>query len=98
MVHPLLNYVPFAKKRQVGHSWFVRQLAPQLIPVEIGSESYCATPAWPENWFGQAKALAYLREKRPQVRPNPAFMDLLDEWEQLALRDELSLGDCEARR
>ena len=28
------------------------------------------------------EAIAYLRERRPQVRPNPAFMDLLSEWER----------------
>ena len=33
------------------------------------------------NWT-RDEALDYLREKRPQVRPNPAFMDLLNEWEQ----------------
>ena len=37
-------------------------------------------------------------KKRLRVRPNPAFMDLLDEWEQLALTDKLSSGDCETRR
>ena len=27
------------------------------------------------------QALKVLREKRPEVRPNPAFMDLLEEWQ-----------------
>jgi hypothetical protein len=29
------------------------------------------------------QALAYLRSKRPLVRPNPSFMELLKEWEGL---------------
>ncbi len=28
------------------------------------------------------KALAYIRTRRPQIRPNPAFMELLNEWER----------------
>src|SRR5262249_2337636 len=28
------------------------------------------------------EALAFVRSKRPQVRPNPAFMELLLEWEK----------------
>ncbi len=33
------------------------------------------------NWT-RDEALAFVRSKRPGVRPNPAFMPLLTEWEQ----------------
>jgi hypothetical protein len=33
------------------------------------------------NW-SRDEALAFVRLQRPQVRPNPAFMDLLAEWER----------------
>ncbi len=35
-----------------------------------------AREGWPRD-----RALAFLRERRPGVRPNPAFMKLLAEWE-----------------
>jgi hypothetical protein len=35
-----------------------------------------------KNDWTRDEALAHLREKRPQVRPNPVFMELLTEWEQ----------------
>lgn len=34
-----------------------------------------------ENW-SRDKALEFLRSRRPGVRPNPAFMDLLLEWQR----------------
>ena len=34
-----------------------------------------------EGWT-RDQALAHVRKRRPQVRPNPAFMELLLEWEQ----------------
>jgi Dual specificity phosphatase, catalytic domain len=34
------------------------------------------------NWT-RDEALAFVRTQRPQVRPNPAFMQLLLEWEQV---------------
>lgn len=34
-----------------------------------------------EHGWGRDEALAFLRSKRPVVRPNPAFMQLLTEWE-----------------
>jgi protein-tyrosine phosphatase len=34
-----------------------------------------------ERWT-RAEALNYLRERRPGVRPNPAFLERLDEWER----------------
>jgi hypothetical protein len=35
-----------------------------------------------ENNWTRDEALAFLRSKRPQVNPNPAFMELLREWER----------------
>jgi hypothetical protein len=35
-----------------------------------------------KNHWPRDRALEYVRQKRPQVRPNPAFMDLLMEWER----------------
>lgn len=34
-----------------------------------------------ERGISRDEALALVREKRPEVRPNPTFMKLLDEWE-----------------
>lgn len=34
-----------------------------------------------ESW-SRDQALDFLRSRRPDVRPNPAFMQLLSEWEQ----------------
>ena len=34
-----------------------------------------------ENW-NREQALEFLRSRRPGVRPNPAFLALLSEWEQ----------------
>jgi hypothetical protein len=35
-----------------------------------------------KNHWTRDQALAFVREKRPQVRPNPAFMERLLEWER----------------
>ena len=40
-----------------------------------------------EHHWGRDEALEYARTKRPLVRPNPAFMDRLEEWEN-QLKDE----------
>ena len=37
------------------------------------------------------KAMAFIRTKRPQLRPNPAFMELLREW-------EASISDASKKR
>jgi hypothetical protein len=39
------------------------------------------------NRWTRDQALAFIRTKRPEVRPNPAFMDLLLEWEQELFRE-----------
>ena len=33
------------------------------------------------------EALAFIRSKRPQFRPNPAFLERLDEWERVLQRE-----------
>jgi hypothetical protein len=36
---------------------------------------------WKNGWT-RDEALAFVRTKRPETRPNPAFMELLAEWER----------------
>lgn len=36
---------------------------------------------WKNNWT-RDEALDFIRARRPQIRPNPAFRDLLLEWEK----------------
>jgi Dual specificity phosphatase, catalytic domain len=33
--------------------------------------------------WSRDRALAFVRSKRPEIQPNPAFMELLAEWEQV---------------
>jgi dual specificity protein phosphatase-like protein len=35
-----------------------------------------------KNHWTRAQALEFVRSKRPEVRPNPAFLELLDRWQQ----------------
>jgi protein-tyrosine phosphatase len=35
-----------------------------------------------EHHWGRDRALAFVRSKRPQIQPNPTFMQLLSEWEE----------------
>jgi len=53
------------------------------------SRSGMVTTAYLMKRDGRSRdeTLDYLRTRRPQVRPNPAFMDLLIEWER-ALKHE----------
>jgi Dual specificity phosphatase, catalytic domain len=44
------------------------------------------------NWT-RDEALAFLRTKRPQVNPNPAFMELLKQWERESWMDVEALAD-----
>jgi hypothetical protein len=41
-----------------------------------------------KNHWSRAEALEFVRAKRPIVRPNPAFMQLLLEWERI-VKDEV---------
>ena len=34
------------------------------------------------------KALAFIREQRPQVNPNPAFMDRLLDWQKAVVPEK----------
>jgi hypothetical protein len=45
-----------------------------------------------EHDWTRDEALEFLRSKRPQIRPNPAFMELLLEWEEL-LQDLAAVGE-----
>jgi hypothetical protein len=38
-----------------------------------------------KNRWARDEALAFVRTRRPSTRPNPAFMDLLAEWERVVL-------------
>jgi protein-tyrosine phosphatase len=44
-----------------------------------------------EHGWGRDDALAFVREKRPVVQPNPTLMRLLAEWEN-ALKDKKAMG------
>jgi protein-tyrosine phosphatase len=44
-----------------------------------------------EHSWSRDEALRFVRQKRPQVRPNSAFMQLLTEWEQV-LREPATVG------
>jgi hypothetical protein len=47
------------------------------------------------NW-GRDEALAFLRSKRPQVNPNSAFMELLQQWEsEVALEKHMPTPDAD---
>jgi hypothetical protein len=35
-----------------------------------------------KNHWGRDRALAFVRSRRPEAKPNPAFMDLLLDWER----------------
>jgi len=35
-----------------------------------------------QHGWSRDETLALVRQRRPQARPNPAFMDLLAEWEK----------------
>jgi hypothetical protein len=49
---------------------------------------------WREGW-SRDEALQFVRSRRPIVRPNPAFMDLLLEWEQV-LKGKSRANDVES--
>ena len=39
-----------------------------------------------KNRWTRDEAMEFIRARRPQLRPNPAFMDLLSEWERHELK------------
>jgi hypothetical protein len=49
-----------------------------------------------EHGWTRDKALAFIRTKRPQVRPNPAFMERLLDWER-ALKEKPAVGAASLR-
>jgi hypothetical protein len=46
-----------------------------------------------KNGWTRDEALAFVRSRRPAVRPNPAFMELLAEWEQVVGGEERARRD-----
>ena len=36
-----------------------------------------------EHRWSRAETIAFIRTKRPEMRPNPAFLELLGEWERV---------------
>jgi protein-tyrosine phosphatase len=49
---------------------------------------------WRNGW-SRDEALAFVRSRRGQVRPNPAFMVLLREWEEV-LQDRRGITEQRA--
>ena len=50
-----------------------------------------------EKQWGMAQALSWVREKRPIIAPNPAFMRQLGDWEETVTgrRKQLRCGNCQ---
>ncbi len=46
---------------------------------------------WKKNWTRE-QALAFVRSKRAVTRPNPAFMELLAEWERVLKEQPVGAG------
>lgn len=69
------------KKRQAGLTTYVHC----RNGVSRSGMVVTAYLMYKHNWT-RDQALEFIRTKRPQVRPNPVFMDLLKEWEH-ALHD-----------
>jgi hypothetical protein len=66
-----------AEQREAGRTVYVHC----FNGVSRGPMVVCAYLMFKHGWT-RDEALAWLRERRPQTRPNPAFMELLDEWEK----------------
>ncbi len=65
------------QQRQAGRTTYVHCHAGVSRSVMVVAAYLMRKHDWTRD-----EALARLREKRPQVRPNLAFMDLLAEWER----------------
>ena len=66
-----------AEQRQRGKTVYVH-CAAGISRAGMVSSAYLMQ----DRGWSRDEALAYIREQRPQVNPNPAFMDLLEEWEK----------------
>lgn len=66
-----------AGERAAGHAVFVHCRNGVSRSAMVMTAYLMQREKWPRD-----RTLEYLRSKRPIVRPNPAFMKLLDEWEK----------------
>ena len=64
-------------QRKAGHTVYIHCMAGVSRGPTITAAYLMSRNRWTRD-----EALSFLREKRPQVRPNPAFMELLSEWER----------------
>ena len=67
-----------ASQRNAGRTTYVHCYAGVSRSVMVVAAYLIHKHGWTRD-----EALAHIRERRPQVRPNPAFMDLLEEWERV---------------
>lgn len=65
------------EQRTEGKTVFVHCFAGASRSATVLAAYYMRKNGWTRD-----EAIAFLREKRPQVRPNPAFMERLLEWEE----------------
>ena len=65
------------KERNAGKIVYVHCAAGVSRAAMVSTAYLMAEKSWTRD-----QALAYIREQRPQVNPNPAFMDRLLEWEK----------------
>jgi hypothetical protein len=70
-------------QRRAGKTMYVHCHA----GISRGAMVTAAYLMWRNDWTRE-EALSYIRKQRPAVRPNPAFMVLLQEWEQALHRDQ----------
>jgi hypothetical protein len=66
-----------ADQRRAGRTTYVHCLAGVNRSAMVVTAYLMAEHGW-----GRDEALAFVRLRRPQARPNPALMRLLEEWEQ----------------
>jgi protein-tyrosine phosphatase len=65
------------KQRRAGRTVYVHCFAGVSRSAMVVTAYYMHEKGWTRD-----EALAFVRTRRPQVRPNPAFMELLLEWEK----------------
>jgi hypothetical protein len=70
-----------AARRQAGQTTFVHCQNGVSRSVFVVTACLMAEHRWPRD-----QALQFVRSRRPEARPNPAFLERLDDWER-ALRE-----------
>jgi hypothetical protein len=70
------------KERNAGKIVYVHCAAGISRAGMVSTAYLMAEKSWTRD-----QALAFIREQRPQVNPNPAFMDRLLEWERVVLSE-----------